>query len=176
MLKNKAIKIFLLLLLIIIIVFPLFIFKVQTLQINNFSFKKTKTIWQKKVKDGDSFSIKYIHSVAKTPVIEFFEINDGKILLTGTEYQSYGAGLPTSTEGNYILKNDKFIIKNIDQFLPKILLRVSDYAEHEFIYKNHSLKLYEEVKTETLLQFRTEKICYFRFYYKEVLKWLKKNI
>lgn len=180
MLKNKASKFFLLLLLILMIVFPLFVFKVQTLQINNlssnFNAKETKTIWQKKIETGDSFSIKYIHSVAKTPVIEFFEIKDGKILLTGTEYESYGAGLPTSTEGDYILKNDKFLIKNINQFLPEILLRVSDYAEHKFIYKNNSMKLFEMVKTETLLQFKTEKISYFRFYYKEVSKWLKKNI
>src|SRR6056297_4039929 len=156
MTKNKNFKFFLLLFLFIILIFSLLVFKVNVLQIIN--YQSDKIIWEQKVKDGDDFSIKYLHSVAKTPVIEFFEIKDGKILLTGTEYQSYGAGLPTSDEqGDYIVDNDKFIIKNIDQKLPEIMLRVSDYAQHKFIYNDKTYKLYESVKTETLLQIKTEK-------------------
>ena len=162
MLKNNCTKFFLLSLFILIIVFSLFVFKVNTLQI--IDYKADKIIWEKKVEVDTNFSIKYQHSVARTPVIEFFKIKNGKILLTGTEYQSYGAGLPTSVEsGDYIVENDKFIIKNIDQFLPEIMLRVSDYAEHEFIFKQQSYKLYNKVKTETLLQIKTEKISYFTF-------------
>lgn len=162
MLKNNTLKFFLLPLFILIIVFSLFVFKVTTLQL--IDYKADKIIWEDKIENGDNFEIKYQHSVARTPVIEFFEIKDGKILLTGTEYQSYGAGLPTSAElGDYIVENDKFIIKNIDQFLPEIMLRVSDYAKHEFIFNQKSYKLYESVKTETLLQIKTKRISYFRF-------------
>ena len=162
MTKNKNFKFFLLLFLFIILIFSLLVFKVNVLQIIN--YQSDKIIWEQTVEDGDDFSIKYLHSVAKTPVIEFFEIKDGKILLTGTEYQSYGAGLPTSAEqGDYIVADDKFIIKNIDQKLPQIMLRVSDYAQHEFIYNEKNYKLYENVKTETLLQIKTEKFSYLRF-------------
>lgn len=160
--KNTVFKFFLLALFILIIVFSLFVFKVNILQLVD--YEADKIIWEEKVNDGDKFKIKYQHSVARTPVIEFFEIKDGKILLTGTEYQSYGAGLPTSAvQGNYIVENDRLIIKNINQSLPEIMLRVSDYAEHEFIFKQESFKLYKNVKTETLLQIKTEKISYFRF-------------
>lgn len=162
MTKNKRFKFFLLLLSLLVIVFSLFVFKVNTIQI--IDYQADKIIWAQKVKDGADFSIRYLHSVAKTPVIEFFEIKDGKILLTGTEYQSYGAGLPTSAEqGDYIVADDKFIIKNINQKLPEIMLRVSDYAQHEFIYNGKTYKLYESVKTETLLQIKTEKFSYLRF-------------
>ncbi|TDO85273.1 uncharacterized protein DUF1850 [Halanaerobium saccharolyticum] len=160
--KNKVFKFFLFGLLLFIIVFSLFVFKVNTLQL--IDYKADKIIWEEKVKAGDNFVIKYQHSVARTPVLEFFEIKDGKILLTGTEYQSYGAGLPTSAEqGDYIVENDRFYIKNIDQFLPEIMLRVSDYAEHEFIFNQESFKLYKNLKTGTLLQIKTEKISYFTF-------------
>jgi len=162
MLKNKSFKFFLFILFILIIVFSLSVFKVNTLQI--IDYRTEQIIWEEKINDGDSFAISYQHSVARTPVIEFFEIKDGKILLTGTEYQSYGAGLPTSAEmGEYIVENDKFIIKNINQFLPEIMLRVSDYAQHEFIFKQENYKLYKNIKTETLLQIKTEKISYFTF-------------
>jgi len=162
MLKNKNSKFFLLILFILIIVFSLSVFKVNILQI--IDYKTKQIIWEENIDNGDQFNIKYQHSVARTPVIEFFEIKDGKILLTGTEYQSYGAGLPTSkSQGDYILENDRFIIKNIDQFLPEILLRVSDYAEHEFIFKQENYKLYKNIKTETLLQIKTDTISYFTF-------------
>ena len=162
MLKNKNSKFFLLILFILIIVFSLSVFKVNILQI--IDYKTKQIIWEENIDNGDQFNIKYQHSVARTPVIEFFEIKDGKILLTGTEYQSYGAGLPTSTEqGDYLVENDKFIIKNIDQFLPEIMLRVSDYAEHEFIFNKQSYKLYKTVKTETLLQIKTQKFNYLKF-------------
>jgi hypothetical protein len=162
MLKNKNFKFFLLALLLLIIVFSLSVFKVVTLQL--IDYRTDKIIWEEKVETGDKFAIKYLHSVARTPVIEFFEIKDGKILLTGTEYQSYGAGLPTSAvSGEYIVEDDKFIIKNINQFLPDIMLRVSDYAEHEFIFNQKNFKLYKNLNTETLLQIKTEKISYFTF-------------
>ncbi len=162
MIKNKKFKFFLLLFLILIIIFSLFVFKVNTIQI--IDYQADRIIWEQKVNDGSNFSIKYIHSVAKTPVIEFFEIKDGKILLTGTEYQSYGAGLPTSAaQGDYIVADDKFIIKNINQELPEIMLRVSDYAQHEFIYNDQIYKLYDIVRTETLLQIKTEQFSYLRF-------------
>lgn len=162
MLKNKSFKFFLLTLLVLIIIFSLSVFKVMTLQL--IDYRADKIFWEEKINDGDSFAIRYQHSVARTPVIEFFEIKDGKILLTGTEYQSYGAGLPTSAEsGEYLVEDDKFIIKDINQFLPEIMLRVSDYAEHEFIFNQKTYKLYQKIETETLLQIKTEKISYFTF-------------
>ena len=171
---NKLLKFFLLFILVIII-FSLSVFKVNLLQIVDYN--NDNILWERMIEAGDTFNIKYLHSVAKTPVIEFFEIKDGKILLTGTEYQSYGAGLPTeATQGEYIVEDDKFIIKNINQFLPEILLRVSDYAEHQFTYNQEKYLLYKEIKNETLLQIKTQKTSYFRFIKRRVLKWLKKNI
>ncbi|MFP4021382.1 MAG: DUF1850 domain-containing protein [Halanaerobium sp.] len=162
MLKNKNFKFFLLISFILIIVFSLSVFKVNVLQI--IDHRADKIIWEENINNGDQFKIKYLHSVARTPVIEFFEIKDGKILLTKTEYQSYGAGLPTSNrQGDYVVEDDKFIIKNIDQLLPEIMLRVSDYAEHEFIFKEENYKMYKNIKTETLVQIKTEKISYFTF-------------
>jgi len=172
--KNKVFNFFLFISLLIII-FSLSVFKVNLLQI--IDYQKNKILWERKVTAGDTFNIKYLHSVTKTPVIEFFKIKDGKILLTGTEYESYGAGLPTEAhQGEYVIKEDKFFIKNINQFLPEILLRVSDYAKHEFTLNQEKYSLYKKIKTETLLQIRTQKTSYFRFIKRRVLKWLKKNI
>ena len=42
------------------------------------------------------FSLKYTHSVEKTPVIETFQAQgNGTLLLISTKYKSYGVGLPS---------------------------------------------------------------------------------
>jgi len=43
------------------------------------------------------------------------------------------------------------------------MLRVSDYAQHEFIFNNKTFKLYEKVETETLLQIKTTAFSYLSF-------------
>ncbi|ADO76581.1 DUF1850 domain-containing protein [Halanaerobium praevalens] len=162
MLKKIKFKSFYLIFLSLILIFSLNFIKISFLEI--IDYQADKTILAEKVDNGDQFSLKYLHSVARTPVIEFFKIKDQKILLTGTEYQSYGAGLPTSNNlGDYILKDNKFIIQNIDQVLPEIMLRVSNYAQTEFIYNQKTYKLFKLAKNETLFQIKIKKISYLSF-------------
>jgi bacterioferritin (cytochrome b1) len=72
--------------------------------------------------------------------------------------------LPFLNEHQYTLEDNKFIIREINKELPEILLRVSDYALHEFIFKNKVYKLYKLVKDETLLEISTEKTNYLYYY------------
>ncbi len=46
------------------------------------------------VKNGFVFGIRFIHSVAQSPVEEWFAVEDGTIFLEKTVYQDFGAGLP----------------------------------------------------------------------------------
>lgn len=47
------------------------------------------------VNDGDSFSIGFIHSVNKNPVIDVYHIVDGTVYVEETIYYSFGAGVQT---------------------------------------------------------------------------------
>ena len=50
------------------------------------------------LQEGDSFSISHIHSLNQSPVIEFFELRQGQIMLTAIEFETFGAGMPTELE------------------------------------------------------------------------------
>jgi hypothetical protein len=177
---KKSLKIkFILLFLIIILATSYYLYNQKITLLKIIDYKENNIIWERKAAENDKFTIKYLHSVAKTPVLEIFEINNGEIVLTSTEYQSYGAGLPFLNEHQYTLEDNKFIIREINRQLPEIMLRVSDYALHEFIFKNEIYKLYELVKDETLLEISTEKTNNFNYYKREVKGWLnqkRKNI
>ena len=113
-------------------------------------------IYQQHIKQGAEFAIKYIHSVEKTPVWDYFKVTEEDILLTSTKYMSYGAGLPFLKKNNYIVENDRFIIKEIDTKLEQIPLRVSDYAKHELVVNDESHQLYQLTKTQNLVLIKVE--------------------
>jgi hypothetical protein len=173
--KTIKFKFFLFILILIILFAAYYLYNQEITLLKIIDYKENNIIWEAKTVEGDKFTIKYLHSVAKTPVLEIFEITNGEIVLISTEYQSYGAGLPFLNEHQYILEDNKFIIREINKELPEILLRVSDYALHEFIFKNKVYKLYELVKDETLLEISTEKNNNLYYYKREVKGWLNQK-
>jgi len=129
------------------------------LEVVNLSSKSSSFCF--KIKPTVMFSIKYTHSVARTPVVESFYINENyQIVLSGMIYESLGAGLPS--EG-YSVKEGKFEIKDINQIMEVISLRVSSIAKHILIFKNREIKLWSLFKDGTLVRIKVKKVPLFLF-------------
>lgn len=94
-----------------------------------------KRLFSKPVKDGAEFAIRFIHSVAKTPVTDYFIIKDGKIFLDKTIYHDFGAGLPHAPEGEQRMKtgNGEILITGFNREMPDLEVRVGRVAEHVFL-------------------------------------------
>jgi len=77
-----------------------------------------------------TFSLRYKHSVEQTPVVETFQILDnGKLMLISTAYQSYGVGLPSlPEEGTLTVSDGWLILKDLHRLYPDIRLRVGSEA------------------------------------------------
>jgi len=152
------------------------LFTLSFLQTSVLTVKEANTdkiLWQKRVEEGVTFAIEYIHSVERTPVWDYFELRGGEIFLTGTLYESYGAGLPFLNKNNYIVANGKFEIKDINQKLDNIPLRVSDYAKHKFIYGDKEYKLYEITQPQNLVVISVKKKSRIRLLVEEGKRWLR---
>ncbi|WP_052144885.1 DUF1850 domain-containing protein [Halalkalibacter okhensis] len=66
----------------------------------------------------DTFTIKWIHSVEKTPWRETYQLTDeGELLLIETAFQSFGAGVPHQ-KGTMTVEDGEVIIRGIDERLP----------------------------------------------------------
>ncbi len=85
-------------------------------------------------KDFDEFAIIYEHSVMRTEVKDVFALEKGEILLLRTEYQSFGAGLPTEAHESFRQVGDRFINEGINQRIPKIRMRTGKTTDHRLIY------------------------------------------
>lgn len=104
------------------------------------------------VKNGSSFAIRYIHSVAQTPVTDFFTVKDGAIWLDRTVYHDFGAGLPHQPEGGQQMsqKNGELIISGYNKRLPQFALRVGRVANHVLLLCKDSENVDEEIRLDTL--------------------------
>ena len=97
------------------------------------------------VNEGDIFTIRFMHSVQRTPVDETFSIGSNlEMLLEETVYSSYGAGLPSEMNDNqeFLFKNGKFIIRNFDLQFNEIPMFVGEVvANHTIIYDGKEFPL-----------------------------------
>lgn len=86
-------------------------------------------------RDGEGFAIRYIHSVALTPVTDYFIIRDGKIFLDKTIYHDFGAGLPHAPEAGQQMKagHGQISITGYNREIPELGVRVGRVADHRML-------------------------------------------
>lgn len=79
-----------------------------------------------------SFAIRYTHSVALTPVTDFFRVEPSSIILDRTEYQDFGAGLPHSPEPGQVMSTSdgRITISGYNRKMENFDLRVGRVAGH----------------------------------------------
>lgn len=84
------------------------------------------------------FAIVYDHSVARTEVKDVFTLEEGEIRLLRTEYESFGAGLPTEEFENFTQVDGRYINDGINERIPEIRMRTGRTTDHRFIYNENS--------------------------------------
>jgi len=117
------------------------------------------------------FTLTYVHSVQKTPCYENLEPGpDGDLVLTSTEYESLGVGLPFLVgEGKLINRDGRFILTGLNRHFTEIDLRAMPVAQQALIVRGHRFDLSNtfapgsllrlKVKPVTLFQIFREKLC-----------------
>ncbi len=85
--------------------------------------------------DGLAFGIRYIHSVAQSPVEDWFRVSQGMIFLEKTIYQDFGAGLPHNPgPGQTMSTGDgRIVISGYHKALPSFDVRVGRFARHTLL-------------------------------------------
>ncbi|MCD6534406.1 MAG: DUF1850 domain-containing protein [Deltaproteobacteria bacterium] len=107
-------------------------------------FSTSKVIASLNVKNGDHFTIRYIHSVDKTPIFEEFRLDRKKgLVLEKTWFTMFGAGLGHWPGHGNLSQNSEWItIDNIEQPLGSFILRIgSPSVGHTIIYHEQEINL-----------------------------------
>ena len=101
------------------------------------------------------FSTRFIHSVQKTPVEEFFSVNNTRdgFVLRKTRYRSFGVGLPfLGTEGTFRQEGDDFVMDDMNRPMPEIRLRPGVSTELALHLAGEAIPLCERVPLGSLVR------------------------
>ena len=102
------------------------------------------------MKDQIPFTIKFIHSVQKTPVYEDLIATHDHFELKRTRYQSFGVGLPfLESEGNFYREGDFFIFDNMNRQFENLSLRTGVGTQLTIFLDSRVIRLFELVEDGT---------------------------
>ncbi|MBZ4686776.1 MAG: hypothetical protein JG764_409 [Clostridiales bacterium] len=101
-------------------------------------------VYQKILKIGEPFTLKYIHSVTEQPVYEVFFVKDSDTLaMKEMRYDSFGANLPVGPEKlehettKFLVEDGYYKILYENRSFNKVPLRVGQViADHTLIFKD----------------------------------------
>jgi hypothetical protein len=103
---------------------------------------------------GFPLSLRFIHSVQKTPVEEFLAVEEGcrSFVLNATKYQSFGVGLPfDKREGEFHQEGDFYWLRGQNRKFDRLDLRTGVGTELTINIGGRSFPLYEQYKPGTLV-------------------------
>ena len=88
-------------------------------------------------------TIKFIHSVQKTPVIEELELQNGEFLLRRTKYQSQGVGLPFDAGDGTFHRDGDWFIFDMNRHFKNLELRTGKGTQLTIILDGKTYELYK---------------------------------
>lgn len=102
------------------------------------------------------FVISYTHSVNKGRVHDFyFPLKSGNLELSMTEFVSYGAGIPESSEtegASFRVAKNGYVIENLHRVLPKLVMAVGVIADHSIALTDETEPLNTDFSREFFLK------------------------
>ncbi len=144
-----------LLLLVLVAFFP-----VSSLELRDIDDKRI--LFMSRVSKGETFEIRYIHSVERVPVAGIFKVIDGnRIAVEESIFSSYGAGLPSDTpREDVIFERDQMRIKHRDVAMERLRLFISPFTQQQFILSGMTIDL-SSVKEGHIVEIRVRRIPLF---------------
>ncbi len=103
-------------------------------------------------REPEAFSLRFIHSVEKTPVVEKYKLDkQNNLIMYATEYESFGVGLPfLAAEGNFYAKGNRFIME-MNRSFPSVGLRTGPEAQLTLTVNKRQFQLYQMLPPGTMI-------------------------
>ncbi len=96
-----------------------------------------------RVRVGEEFVLSFVHSVNKRPVYDTLRAEADHLVIVGSRFDSFGAGMPEAStpEGTLAIAKDGWLEWTINRPVPEITIRVGWVAEHTLHIKDRKIRL-----------------------------------
>ncbi len=167
--RRKKLILTIILVLMIILLIP-----IRYLRAYNYSNNQYLAGWPL-IKES-TFTVRFIHSVMRTPVYEKYIINkENEIFLSETIFSSYGAGNPETTPYDFEITKEGFRIYNINQRISPLVYRTGAIiANHTMIINEKEIPFLSFSSPGIAVGIEVKRRIMFAFLFEEVLSWISK--
>lgn len=121
--------------------------------------KQERVLLTRRVAVGDTFSTRFIHSVERCPVEEFFRIDAAdRFVLFEATFAYSSVGLPYRGFGRevFTVEKDGYRLANMHREIPAIVLWVNDRYDNTLTLEGEAIKLFS-LAGNTLLKISVER-------------------
>jgi hypothetical protein len=118
------------------------------------------------VKNGEEFSVTFIHSVNKSPVTDVYEIRGGRIYVVRTIYYAFGAGVQTEIEEGQTLEygqDGSMIVSGFNRRMDNLSYIVGTVSDHTLKIGDESVSLRELCGRNATVRFSLGRRLFSRF-------------
>ncbi len=108
------------------------------------------------LKEGEEFSVTFVHSVNQTPVTDVYQIKKGTIYVVRTIYYSFGAGVQTEIEEGQSLEygpDGSMIVSGFNRPLKRLSYIVGTVSDHTLQIGGEHISLRELCGHNTTVRF-----------------------
>lgn len=113
-----------------------------------------------KIASDGQFSVGFIHSVNKSPVVDVYQIKDGEIYVIKTIYYGFGAGVQTEIEDGQQLsygEDGSMVVSGFDKQIDNLLYFVGTVSDHTLTIGEETISLRDLCGRNSLVRFGYEK-------------------
>ncbi|MCF6138981.1 DUF1850 domain-containing protein [Pseudalkalibacillus berkeleyi] len=114
------------------------------------------------VEHGTEFEVEYTHSVHRTPVIEYYEVNNlSEIVQTDLAYENFAIGMPSNATGEekFIVKDGVYYITDMNRVFSHVDLRTGQViADHSLKVGQKQIQLKDWIEPGTWIRLKVRPI------------------
>jgi len=106
--------------------------------------ESNRIVWSGPVRDGSPFAIRWTHSIHRSPVIEYYRVQNKQLRLYAMQFEDYGIGMSSElAPGEKLVSRDgAFLIENMNRLFPAIRLFIGQVrANHTLLFEGTEIPL-----------------------------------
>ena len=100
-----------------------------------------QSLYCARMQPREEFVLAYTHSVNRRPVYDTLRAEGDHLVIVGSRFDSFGAGMPDGSDGQLSIAPDGWLVYRVEQPTPEVVVRVGRVAEHTLHIKGQKLAL-----------------------------------
>ncbi len=143
-----------------------FLFYTSTKVQNVVSVKSERVLACARMRDGEDFTLSFVHSVNKRPVYDTLRVEGDQLRIVKSRFDSFGAGMPETSTGGMRLQigEDGWLEWLVDRPVPEVTFFVGWVANHSLRIRNRQIPLKELADPGTLVALRVRAVSPFQLW------------